>query len=414
MNSKIFAPLLLAAGVSAAACSATPSDGPTTDESSIVDVDQTPVERQLLGNCWIYAEASWMESMHRTATGEELDVSQSYWTYWHWFEQIANSGAGVITQGGTWETANNLIRRYGILAEKDFIAGDQDAESSARQKEALAAINASLATGALSDPAVRRDRAKVRAELDLAWGLAPEQTELLDRVFGTTVSRTFTSSSPADNAGTPVVRGSDFLVSYSLGPGREVVKRPLTQAMRDWRLVYYPPSSSRYFLQRVQRALHDRQPVIISWFVDFNAFERRPEAADQLRGSFNMTTLAERGPGSQASHMTVLEDYQATLADGTVLAAGTTLDRDDPAQRSLLDRALESSTTIDFLRTKNSWGTQNPVQWAADMPGYTDLHLDYLKGPIARCATKEDGTTDTERCEDEAIPLQRVVLPPGY
>lgn len=409
MNSKILTPVLVAAGVWAAGCSTPAADGVATDTDAIVDVDHTPVERQLLGNCWIYAEASWAESMHRTATGEDFDISQSYWTYWHWFEQILAGGGGPISTGGTWETANNLARRYGVLAERDFIAGDDDAEFSQRQKEALAAINASLATGNLADPELRRDRGKVRAELDLAWGLSPEQTAMLDAVFGADVGRTLTSGASIGDA--PIISANDFLVGYSLGPGRETVARPLTQAMRDWRLAYHPPASSRYFLQRVQRALHAKQPVIVSWFVDFNAFERRAEAPEALKGSFNMITLNERGPGSQASHMTVLEDYQATLADGTVLAAGATLDPSDGAQRSLLDRALEASTKIDFLRTKNSWGT---AHGPLGMAGYTDLHLDYLLGPIAKCAIKDDGTTDTESCEDQIVPLSRVVLPPGY
>lgn len=65
---------------SAAEDSATPE---TDDGNEIVNVAQTEVERQAIGNCRLYAHASWAESMHKTATGEDFDVSQSYWTCWH-------------------------------------------------------------------------------------------------------------------------------------------------------------------------------------------------------------------------------------------------------------------------------------------------------------------------------------------
>ena len=81
--------LLVAAG-----CSAAPGiDGALGDnENPIVDVPHTDVERQSIGNCWIYAHATWAESMNKAATGRDFDISQSYWTYWHWFDQIANAG----------------------------------------------------------------------------------------------------------------------------------------------------------------------------------------------------------------------------------------------------------------------------------------------------------------------------------
>src|SRR5688572_14957685 len=60
-------------------------------DDPIVDVGQTAVERQSIGNCWIYAHASWIESMHQTASGAAVDLSQSYWTYWHWFDQITGT-----------------------------------------------------------------------------------------------------------------------------------------------------------------------------------------------------------------------------------------------------------------------------------------------------------------------------------
>src|SRR5262245_12219215 len=36
---------------------------------NITDVNHTDVERQSIGNCWLYAHASWIESMNLSATG---------------------------------------------------------------------------------------------------------------------------------------------------------------------------------------------------------------------------------------------------------------------------------------------------------------------------------------------------------
>ncbi|CAN5925783.1 hypothetical protein BH11MYX4_BH11MYX4_11660 [soil metagenome] len=396
----------------ALAC-ATPTDaGPIgAGSDDIVSVPQTDVERQSIGNCWIYAEASWVESMHKTATGESFDVSQSYWTYWHWFEQVASGVASKITTGGNWQTANSIVKKYGLVAERDFIAADSDTEMSARQASALAALNASLASGALAAPAARRDRTLVRRELDRAWGLTAEAARSLDAVFGADASRTFASLASPAQAAAPVQRAQDFDVAYPSAPGRVSERRPLSQAMTEWRQAFYPVTDRRAFQLRIQRALQDRQPVIITWFVDFNALEERDNGR---RGAFNLATLNELGPGRQGGHMTVLQDYEARLQDGSILPAGVTLDPSNPADQSLLDRALLTSTQIDFLRVKNSWGSARPDRaFAPGMPGYHDLHLDYLDGPVKKCVER-DGETDTNNCPTTTTPLQNVVLPPGY
>src|SRR3954468_1747366 len=104
---------LVAALVSSLAlgCAAPSDAGPVaTGSDDIVSVPQTDVERQSIGNCWIYAEASWVESMHKAATGESFDTSQSYWTYWHWFDQVTSGMAPAISTGGNWQTANSIVR----------------------------------------------------------------------------------------------------------------------------------------------------------------------------------------------------------------------------------------------------------------------------------------------------------------
>lgn len=394
--------LLLAAGC------AVRSDATTSDENEIVNVPQTDVERQSIGNCWIYAHASWIESMHLTATNEAFDLSQSYWTYWHWFDQIAGGFATKISTGGNWSTANGIVRKYGLMAEQDFVALDTETEMSARQAQALEKLNLSLASGVLSTQAARRDKTTVRREMDAAWGLSPDVSAMLDRVFGEAVTRTFASpTTPADATGSSIVRAADFAVAYPAGAGRPADRKTLSQAMTEWRQLYYGSTDRRAFLLRVQKALHDAQPVVITWFVDFNAMENRDTP---LKGSFNLRTLAEFGPGRQGGHMTVLEDYQARLPDGTILAAGETLAPNDPR----LAQALDPRTEVQLLRVKNSWGAARPDRaFAPGMPGYHDLHLEYLNGPVKRCVER-DGDTDTSNCPFDHTPLQNVVLPPGY
>jgi hypothetical protein len=404
--------LLLSLGATTAVgCSTETAEDIAIDENEIVNVPQTDVERQSIGNCWLYAHASWVESMHLTATGESFDLSQSYWTYWHWFDQIAGGWSDKISTGGNYTTANNIVRKYGLMAEADFVPLDTTNEMSSRQKEALETLNASLKSGALQTREARMDKKLLRQEMDRAWGLEPEVSAALDRAFGERVTRTFASSTPARTTGTKIVRAQDFDVAYTSGPGLPAQQKKLTDAMTEWRSAFYS-SDRRGFFLRVQRALHDAQPVIITWFVDFNAMENRD---NERKGSFNMETLNELGPGSQGGHMTVLEDYQATLGDGTLLKAGETLDPSNPEDAQLLEAALDPSTQIQFLRVKNSWGAARPDRaFAPGMPGYHDLYVDYLNGPVKRCTTKENGDTDTTNCPYSHTPLQNVVLPPGY
>jgi hypothetical protein len=387
------------------------ADETANDENDIVNVAQTDVERQSIGNCWIYAHASWIESMNKSATGASFDLSQSYWTYWHWFDQIASGFGSEISTGGNYTTASNIVRKYGLMSEGAFVDTDTQNEMSSRQSSALATINDSLKNGALKETSARRDRLLVRRELDRAWGLTADVVDKLNRAFGESVTRTFSSTtSPASAEGTDIVRGQDFKVTYTTSPGGAPVQRNLVQAQSEWRQVYYR-AGDRQFQIRVQKALHDAQPVIITWFVDFNAMENR---TNELRGSFNMTTLNEFGPGRQGGHMTVLEDYQAKLADGRVLKAGETLDPTNPEQKALLDTALASSSEVQFFRVKNSWGAARPDRaFAPGMPGYHDLHMSYLDGPVKKCAER-NGQTDTTSCTTQQTPLKYVILPPGF
>lgn len=419
------ASMLALATLGAAGCAADTQDDNVVsgeDESSkddITQVSHTKVKRQSIGNCWLYATTSWLEAMNKAATNEEQNTSESWLTYWHWYEQIANGGArDEISTGGSYGTAADLIARYGIMNEADFIPSEGTSEMSNRQSTALNAINASLKNGALKDPAVRRDRKAVRKELDRAWGLSEEMIRRIDNVFGAGVERTLDRSGTATEAAAAnaVIAPRAFKVRLKDPQTGEFVTGTLADAVGKgngwwaprqgkfaWNEVNYPSlrSERRAFWKRVQKALHDGQPVITSWKVDFNALTRDSK--------FSKAELDRLGPGRQGGHMTVMHDYQADVPGVGLLKAG------EQATAEEMEKALADGTQIQFVRVKNSWGGIRPDRWDdAVLPGYHDLELGYLDGPIKECDEDASGNTDPTRCTRQVTPLWDVVLPAGY
>lgn len=394
-------------------------DGTGVATDDITQVNHSKVKRQSIGNCWLYATTSWLEALNKAATGEEKNTSESWLTYWHWFEQLANGGArDEISTGGSYGTAANLIARYGVVLEGDFIPGEAEAEMSFRQSSALNAVNASLKSGALKDAVARRDRRAIRAELDKAWGLDPEVIKRMDTVFGVAVTRTLDRSSWASGraASNKIVRAKSFPALLKDPETGQKVVGSLADAIGTggggwwanregkyaWNEVNYPYDTAgrRAFWKRVQRALHDGQPVITSWKVDFNAL-----ASNSV---FSYDELQRRGPGRQGGHMTVMHDYQAEVPGVGLLEAGK------QATPEQMEAALADATQIQFVRVKNSWGGIRPDRWnEAAIPGYHDLEMKYLDGPIKQCEEK-DGHTDTTNCPRDVTPLWDVVLPAGY
>jgi hypothetical protein len=386
----------------------------------ITDVSHTPVKRQSIGNCWLYATASWAESLHRDLTGETLDLSESYGTYWHWFEQIANEGTGEIQTGGSWGVAVELISRYGLMLEGDFIPGEANSEMSFAQSRALGMINASLAAGPLADWSARQDRALVRSELDKAFGLEPDVVAQMDAVFGKAVTRTLDRST-ISLAGRPIFRSRSLAVSHvdafsgdkqeitladAIGTASSTWNPDVRNGPFAWSEAGYPGSvSRRRNLQiRVQRAMHLSQPVVMSWLVDFNALD--------ASGAFSAPPLTI---GRQGGHMVVAEDYEIDNVPGFgTLPVGV-----DETRPDALQAALSPEADLQFIRVKNSWGNSRPDRPFV-IPGYHDLFMEYLDGPIGRCVRRADepaGVDPENRpClqSSPTTPLWSFVLPPGF
>jgi hypothetical protein len=418
------ASVLALATIGAAGCAADTDDNAVSGEddsskSDITQVSHTKVKRQSIGNCWLYATTSWLEALNQRATNQEENTSESWLTYWHWFDQLANGAASSeISTGGSYSTAADLIARYGLMKEGDFIPSEANSEMSDRQKTALDKINASLKSGTLSDPAAVRDRKVIRKELDLAWGLDANQSKRIDDVFGAGVERTLDRSAPANSAApaNKVIRAKDFKARLKDPDSGVFVTGTLADAIGKsngfwgaregkfaWTEVNYPwdVTERRAFWKRVQRALHDAQPVITSWKIDFNALTRQ--------SVFSKAELERRGPGRQGGHMTVMHDYQAQVPGLGLLKAG------EQATGQQMEKALVDGTKIEFVRVKNSWGGIRPDRWDdAVLPGYHDLEMAYLDGPIKDCDTDEHGESDPTKCNRDVTPLWDVVLPAGY
>lgn len=417
------ASLLALGSVSAAGC-ASPDESVATDDGigsstdDITQVNHSKVKRQSIGNCWIYAVLGWVEALNKAATGVEKNTSESWLTYWHWFDQIANGQAGSeIATGGFYATGVNLILRYGVVAEGDFIASESEAEMSNRQSTALDAINRSLKEGALKDPAARRDRAVVRKELDRAWQLDAATSAKIDTVFGTKVERTLDRSFSSREPGNGILRAKDIPVKLKDPQTRAVANATLADAIGTgtsvwapregkfaWQQVDYPsaPQPRREFWKRVQRALHDQAPVVMAWRVDFNALTRDSR--------FSLDELRRLGPGRQGGHMVLMHDYQADVPGVGLLKAG------EPATPQQMEAALADGTKIQFIRIKNSWGGLRPDRWStAVIAGYHDVDMAYLDGPIKECGETPAGENpDPATCTRDVVPLWDVVLPAGY
>lgn len=384
-----------------------------TSSDDVVTLPHTDVKDQAIGNCWLYANASWVEALHGSATGEALDLSESYWSYWHWYLQILWSAdespdnryaemKEVETGGFFWE-ASHIMKYFGAMREGDFIPEEAASRRSSRQSAALSAINRSLRDGALKDRAARKDLELLRRELDAAWQLSPEVVERLDVAFGRNLERSPDESSFEAHK---VLSSTQLLVTAvepSTGEKQAVSLidiLPSFDGQPDgrfaWHEAAYPSDAAgrRELLKRAQRALHDGLPPLLTFTVDFAA----------MRGSVFADVPAS--PGRQGGHMVAMSDYEIEDVPGFgTLKAGV------DATPEQLEAALDDDARMVFLRVKNSWG---PTGAGSEftVSGHYDLYMKYLDGPIKNCL-QPDGSTDRNNCRDET-PFGSLVLPAGY
>ena len=302
----------------------------------VTDVDHSVVKRQSVGNCWLYAQASWVESLHLTATGNELDVSESYWTYWYWYEQILkNANRGYLQEelvtGGSWSAAQRLLRRYGVVLEGEFIPREAEAEMSRTQARAESLINQELVTGQLASLEDRTPD-KIMAVLDQAFGVNMNEARAMARSI------------------------DDFQVAT--GRDQQEVAS-LRQVMGEWRNYSAGRVRKETLIRYVKRALNDGHPIVMTMWIDFRYLNTQT-------ATFQDEIFNEDYDGT-GGHLVVLEDYVVNHPELGFLGEG---DMDDSIKEAALDGELL------YFKSKNSWGTNRPDRGLTD--GYTRFTKDYL------------------------------------
>ncbi len=341
----------------------------------VTDVNHTVVKRQSIGNCWLYAQATWLESLLLDKTGTAIDVSESYWTWWHWYEQIVGTSTNEVQTGGSWRTSARIALAHGWVTEGEFISDETDVEMSVRQAIALSAINEALSSGAL-DTRAKRTPDNVR--------------KVLDEVFGTDMAKAESIARSA--AATDIGNNSSLEAALrgTSGARWTVVDFPAVYG-KNSRVTARVKNSRKAVLQRVMRALNDKKPVVMTLMIDFNALDINDQ-------TFKKSLVDANGIGSQGGHMVVLEDYTVKNAPGF----------GDIGEGDVSDdmKAAALQGEIVTFKAKNSWGKDRPDRGLTD--GYTRFDAAYLFSQLEwKYGEDSDYTSFYTTLTD-------FVLPPGY
>lgn len=349
-----------------------------------VNLDQTEVKWQSIGNCWAYATMGWVESLVLKNSGKKihLNLSESYHTYRHFEEQLTSrTPLGSIQTGGMWNQSMQLIAKYGLMKEEDFIPSEATNPKSDSQLLAMNNLNTWIKEG------------KVKSNL------SKQQAEKhLDAAFNVNLSEV----------------NSKIISPRSLMVGPNTTLQDLIYRWRDtpWPSYtqYAPPTSALpqvppfqtpdrdQLLRRVFLALNDHQPVVISWFVDFNAVGED--------GAFNKENLIKNGAGSQGYHQTVIEDYVVSGIDpqtGKKFYVGE-------GEATPYEKWLAAYYgKLEYFVIKNSWGSDRPDRPSYEREGekgYHKLNASYVLSWLKE--TKEGSSS-------RATPaVQGFILPPGF
>lgn len=344
----------------------------------ITDVQHTSIKDQSIGNCWLYASAAWAESLHLRAAKKEINISESYWTYWHWYEQLLeHKHRGSVDTAGSYKEMTSLVLKYDYMLEKDFIKEEARLPESKRQELALEKINGFMADGApLHGPATRTE-SNIKKYLDEAFGV--QMADLAAKVKPT-------SELKVGKSGRSNIYLKDLLTQKEL----MWVDHDFPYISESTVNLEYVRGRQQEVLTRLYKAINDGHPVILNVIVD-------KKGLDKATSSFKGTLLDAPGAaGDTGGHMVIGEDYTMDNVPGF-----GSLEEGDLAPEV---KAAAVNGTLRYIKVKNSWGLpeENPT---AD--GYFKFYRDYL------VETHKFKSAITGKMGQRSG-LQSVVLPPGY
>ncbi|MCA2960252.1 MAG: hypothetical protein IOD12_08365, partial [Silvanigrellales bacterium] len=151
---------LLALGTAAMATGCGPSEGTSqrlsTSSLDTVEIPQSPVEDQLkIGFCWAYTTVAFVESLHKTKTGETVNVSEEALGFYRIAEELLmmarevsaadmpEAFENVQLEGWVIRTSENipdalnLIKTYGLVPESVWTHKFNDRRTTESQLEVI-------------------------------------------------------------------------------------------------------------------------------------------------------------------------------------------------------------------------------------------------------------------------------------
>jgi len=405
----------------------------TASETDVTAVPQSPVDDQgVVGNCWIHFTLGTAEALARLGDRtSQVVFSRAYLSYWHWFWQIAYQrfspfsandlgrlptlrqvicrATSILFEGGTFSLARDLIAAHGLMREGDFLS---TSEPESKALETIwSKVNVELQSGGRLFFPSNQTPDQVRQVLNEVFGLDESTIAEMSRLF------------PSGKEGKSLARSSgnflsahDTMVGYRT-PENATVSAPLINVLDRYEFVAAPPTDDqrgrRRLLQRMQRALFNEQPVVLSFGINtdyVNDSKRNSFRLENYTGNHHETSRLPR----EGFHGLVLDDFEIDAPPFGRLHAGQLVT--DPAQKAA---ALADTAEIIFLRGKNSWGYTPAPGTAAprDLRGYWDIYLNYLNietAPPARDDTSAETSSTCEQPWPTGPFWQNVFLPREY
>lgn len=370
---RYFVPVLLSTLTFMGACAPM---GQVASRPDAAEIPQTSIKHQSIGNCWAYAVNGWIESLHKKATGNDINLSESWISYWNAYWRLVwdETGEESPSTGGGMELAAGIISQYGYIMEGDFIPEEAEEAFSQRQDAAMDYIEKQAKPGGRLFGKNNRTEENIIKELNAA--------------FGVDIKEAMRKAKPAE---TLIVDKDGTNLKQILADGNE---------KQRWHSVVYPlakkSGSSKEELQarrlelikRVQRAINDDMPVVMSFWVAMGAI-------DKADGGFKVEAIQEGNMGTQGGHMVVVTDYTADNVPGV----GSV--EEGPVSPEIRAAALDG--TLRYFKVKNSWGINRAERGLTD--GYSRIYLNYML---------EEINWDIDGDKFTAPSVQEFILPPGY